>query len=88
MTISREDKERALRFLKTQTLIDDGTPFEQSYSGAGLTLSADEVVSLKFGPFEASDDPRSDAADEVRIGYWWGNSNLYWPLTRAQWDAA
>jgi len=50
---------------------------------------------VHFGPFDERYEPaipgergERDPQDEVRVAYWWGNSNLYAPFTLARWRAA
>lgn len=63
-----------------------GRTFEQTYYDAGMTFVPTDVVSISLGPFEPSEG--EDPNDYARIGYWWGNSNLYWPITLQEWLAA
>lgn len=50
---------------------------------------------VQFGPFDERYEPaipdergERNPQDEVRVAYWWGNSNLYAPFTLEQWRVA
>lgn len=63
---------------------EDGRTFEQTYYDVGMTFVPTDVEYISFGPFDEGVNPN----DYARIGYWWGNSNLYWPITLQEWFAA
>lgn len=51
---------------------------------------------VQFGPFDEQYEPaipeegyeERNPKDEVRVGYWWGNSGLYKPFTLKEWEGA
>lgn len=53
-----------------------------------LDLTLRNVEAVTFGPFEAVHEAEENRADGVRVGYWWGNSNRYWPFSLAEWESA
>ena len=76
--------EAAVRLLEKKMPIN-GVPFIESYKAAGMEFSITDVTGADFPPHTYADEGSSD--DEVRILYWWGNSNLYLPVTPAEWQS-
>ena len=65
---------KAFHFLGQQKL-DDGTPFCDAYTAANLTFTPADIEYVR------------EANGELRIGFWRGNSNLYWPVRPEEWES-
>ena len=59
-------------FLLNQTI--EGKAFSETYTEVGLAFSLDDVEFVR------------EEDGEVRIGFWRGNSNLYWPVPLQEWE--
>lgn len=76
--------EAALRVLRDQGL-------ETHFTDHGLAFDASILEQVRFGPFESHGladehgEQHENPNDFARILYWWGNSNLYWPVTEEEW---
>ena len=75
----------AVRLLKN-IILPDGRAFEKYFSDNGMEFKPENIEAVTFGPFEPTGDEGENPADEVRILYWWGNSNLYKSFTLAEWQ--
>lgn len=63
-------------------------PFEEAYRQFSMEFTPDDVDSVEWGPFPDEGPHYGDPTDEVRIHYWFGNSNLYHPVTQKEWEHA